>query len=231
MGTRPVSHRVEVFVGPFGSGKTEVALNRALSLVRAGTSVPSVPSVTFIDLDVVDPYFRARDARATLEAAGVRFVAPAPEWDSVDLPLLTTQMLALPPEGRLLIDAGGEAHGALVLRQLGRLLPADAAIYLVVNPYRPFMRTPERIDVARRRLETAGGVAITALIANPHLSLATTPEVIQSGFHIVREASLQMRLPVAWTAVAADLVGKVDLPGEILPLVFHMLPPWELEVA
>lgn len=228
VGARPVSHRVEVFVGPFGSGKTEVALNRALSLVRAG---PSAPSVTFVDLDVVDPYFRARDARAALEAAGIRLMAPAPEWDRVDLPLLTTEMLAVPQDGRLLIDAGGEVYGALVLRQLGRLLPADAAIYLVVNPYRPFMRTPERIDAARRRLEEAAGVAITALIANPHLSLATTPAVIEAGFSIVREASSRMRLPVAWTAVAADLAGTVDLPGEILPLVFHMLPPWELEVA
>jgi hypothetical protein len=119
----------------------------------------------------------------------------------------------------------------MVLRQLSHLLPADAEVYLVVNPYRPFMHTPERICAMRERLEAAAGLAVTRLIANPHLTLATTPEVIRRGYDIVREASLRMPLPIAWTAVAADLVGAVDLPGEILPMVFHMLPPWELEVA
>ena len=221
-----VSLRVEVFIGPFGSGKTEVAINRALSLVRAG------PPITFIDLDLVDPYFRARDARGRIQAAGVRLVAPPEAWDTVDLPLLTPEVFAaLAGSDRLVIDAGGEVHGARVLRQLVHLLPSDAAVYLVVNPYRPFMRTPEKIAAARAALETAAGSRVTALVANPHLGAATTPQTVLAGFEVAREASERMGLPIAWTAVAADLLDAVDLPGEVMPLVFHMLPPWELEVA
>jgi len=221
-----VNPRVEVFIGPFGSGKTEVALNRALALARGGTSI------SFIDLDLVDPFFRAREARAALHAARVRVVAPSEEWNDVDLPLLTPEVFAaLAGDEHVVIDAGGEVPGALVLRQLLHLLPADTAVYLVVNPYRPFMRAPERIAAVRDALEDAAGWHVTALIANPHLSLATTPQVVEAGFEIVAEASARMGLPIAWTAVAAGLLSSIDLPGTVLPLVFHMLPPWEREVA
>ena len=57
--------RVTVYVGHFGSGKTEIALNRALDLAAAG-----VP-VTLADLDVVKPYVRTRSAKAILEDAGI----------------------------------------------------------------------------------------------------------------------------------------------------------------
>ncbi len=62
--------RVTVFVGHFGSGKTEIALNGALDLAATGEPV------TLVDLDVVKPYFRSRAARNLLEQAGVELVAP-----------------------------------------------------------------------------------------------------------------------------------------------------------
>jgi len=217
---------VEVFIGPVGSGKTEVALNRALALARGGASV------SFIDLDLVDPFFRAREARAALAAARIRVVAPGEEWNAADLPLLIPEVFAaLAGDDRIVIDAGGEVPGALVLRQLVHLLPAETAVYLVVNPYRPFTQTPEKIVAVRDALEEAAGWRVTALVANPHLRLATTPQIVRAGFAIVQEASERMGLPVVWTAVAADLLPAVDLPGEVMPLVCHMLPPWEREVV
>ena len=63
--------RVTVFVGHFGSGKTEIALNAALEL--GASSAP----LAFADLDVVKPYFRSRSARAILEAAGIELLAPS----------------------------------------------------------------------------------------------------------------------------------------------------------
>ncbi len=63
--------QVEIFIGPFGSGKTEVVLNRALHLAARGAHV------SVIDVDVVDPFFRARQARACLAAGGVTLVAPS----------------------------------------------------------------------------------------------------------------------------------------------------------
>jgi hypothetical protein len=214
---------VEVFIGPFGSGKTEVALNRALSLTAGGERV------TFVDLDLVDPYFRGRQARDTLEAAGVRVVAPLPVWDAVDLPLLSAEVFAaLQGSGRVLVDAGGEAHGALAVRQIAHLLPPDAAVYLVVNPYRPFMRSAEEIVQAAELIAEAAGRPITALIANPNLAGATTADVVREGLWIIEAAARYLARPVAWTAVGAALLPALQLAGEVQPLRFNMLPFWEV---
>ncbi len=215
---------MEIFLGPFGSGKTEVAINRALSLAASGQRV------TFIDLDLVDPFFRARQARDVLEGAGILLVAPGREWDEVDLPLLIPQVYAaLGMEGHILIDVGGEVHGALVLRQLLHLLPGDVAVYLVVNPYRPLMRTPEAIAAGAAAITEAAGRPITALVANPHLAWATTAEIVRQGREIVQQAAVRLGVPVVWTAASAALLAALDLPGDVMPLRFHMIPPWEQE--
>lgn len=215
--------RIEIFIGPFGSGKTEVALNRALSLVAGGDAV------TFIDLDLVDPFFRGRQARDTLQTAGITVVAPSPAWDYVDLPLFTPDVFAaLRNPGRILIDAGGEAHGALAVRQLLHLLPSDAAVYLVVNPYRPFMRSAEEIVQVAGLIAEAAGRSLTALVANPNLAGATTPDVVREGLWVVEAAARFLGLPVAWTAVGAALLLELSLGGDVLPLRFHMLPFWEV---
>ncbi len=215
--------RVEVFIGPFGSGKTEVALNRALSLAASGEAV------TFIDLDLIDPFFRARQARDALEAAGVTIVAPARAWDDVDLPLLVPEVFAaLAWPGYVLVDAGGEAHGALVVRQIRHLLPDDTAVCLVVNPYRPFMRSAEEIVQVAGLIAEAADRPLTALVANPHLAAATTADVVREGLWVVDAAARYLALPVAWTAVSAGLLPALSLAGEVLPLRFYMLPPWEV---
>ena len=48
--------RITVFTGHFGSGKTELAVNYALWLKKQGKEV------TVIDFDLVNPYFRTKDA-------------------------------------------------------------------------------------------------------------------------------------------------------------------------
>ena len=64
--------RVIVLVGGFGSGKTEVSVNLAKFL--AG---PKNSPVTIVDLDLVNPYFRTREALQEMEALGIRVIAPA----------------------------------------------------------------------------------------------------------------------------------------------------------
>jgi len=80
--------RITILVGHFGSGKTEIALNGALELASAGHSV------TLADLDVVKPYFRSRAARAILDAAGIRLLAPSGEVAHADLPIIVPQVRA-----------------------------------------------------------------------------------------------------------------------------------------
>ena len=53
--------RVTLFAGHYGSGKTNIAVNYALALKKAGTDV------VIADLDIVNPYFRTKDSAEALE--------------------------------------------------------------------------------------------------------------------------------------------------------------------
>jgi len=214
--------RVEVFIGPFGSGKTEVALNRSLLLAAQGVAV------TLIDLDIVDPFFRARQVREVLAQAGVSLVAPEGEWAEADLPLVIPRVFeALQRPGCILLDVGGEAQGALVLRQVRALLPEDAEVYLVVNPYRPAMGTALRIAEMGQALEAAGIVTVTALVSVPHLGDETGADVVRQGHAVVCAAAALLGVPVRWLAVREPLPGSLPSGTEILPLRLYMRPPWE----
>ena len=53
---------IVVIVGSYGSGKTEISINLAVNQKRAGVDV------RVADLDLVNPYFRTREAKASLAA-------------------------------------------------------------------------------------------------------------------------------------------------------------------
>ena len=58
---------IVIIVGNYGSGKTEVSINLAVNQRRAGSEVKVA------DLDLVNPYFRTREARKPLsDLAGNR---------------------------------------------------------------------------------------------------------------------------------------------------------------
>ena len=52
--------RIKVLVGEFGSGKTELTVNLASYMQRAGMTA------AVIDMDLVKPYFRTREHSARL---------------------------------------------------------------------------------------------------------------------------------------------------------------------
>ena len=61
---------IVIIVGAYGSGKTEVAINLAMHMNAQGTSV------RLADLDLVNPYFRSREARHILGSLGIDVVLP-----------------------------------------------------------------------------------------------------------------------------------------------------------
>ena len=76
-------HRITLFTGTYGSGKSETAVSYSHHLLDLGYSVK------ILDLDVVNPYFRCREAREDLEKR-VRFTADDPRcgWPGVSQPYL-----------------------------------------------------------------------------------------------------------------------------------------------
>ena len=76
---------VTLVVGHYGVGKTNFSVNLAIDLADAGANV------TLIDLDVVNPYFRATEQRKVLVEHGIGLVAPvfSEVGTSLDVPSLT----------------------------------------------------------------------------------------------------------------------------------------------
>ncbi|HKZ18338.1 MAG TPA: hypothetical protein VJ161_12835, partial [Geobacteraceae bacterium] len=70
---------IVVVVGNYGSGKTEISVNLAAERKLAGMDV------SIADLDLVNPYFRAREARKQLSALGVKVILPAEQYLQADL--------------------------------------------------------------------------------------------------------------------------------------------------
>lgn len=219
--------RISIFTGPFGTGKTEVAINYALRLADHHETV------TLTDMDVVTPYFRSRDMAERLQARGIEVVAPPEITKRVHLPAVSAHIWGSlqRANGLTVIDVGGDAQGARAMGQFNALLERRGYImYLVVNPYRPFNATVERIAETLEAIETNSRLRAAALVSNPNLISETTLDVVQEGHCMVERASSDLGLPIAFLCLESRLLeeGVEELCSQpILPLKRHLLPPWE----
>lgn len=223
--------RVTVFVGHFGSGKTEIALNGALDLAASGSPV------TLADLDVVKPYFRTRSARAILSDAGIELLAPTGANVHADLPIIVPQIRSHLRQARrrLIMDVGGDDTGARVLGSLSDVVPLDETdCFLVLNFRRPSTPDPERAMKMVRDIEGVGRVPVTGLVSNTHLMDETTPEVVLDGCRKARETADLVGVPLVAVTVNGSLTAQlenVDLECPLISLRRIVRPPFEQQHA
>jgi hypothetical protein len=219
--------RLVMIVGNYGSGKTEVSVNLAIRLARSGREV------RVADLDIVNPYFRCREARALMERHGIRVVIPPGSQAWADLPIIVPEIQGLlqPPPGTVSIfDVGGDDVGARALASF-RPSIADGAyeLWQVINARRPFTDTVEGCLEMRRALEEASRLKVTGLLANTHLIDDTTPDAVLDGWRLAQAVSREAGVPVRCLAVMENLAGAPELAAVDAPLLVlrrHMLPPW-----
>ncbi|MCU0693058.1 MAG: hypothetical protein MUF54_16815 [Polyangiaceae bacterium] len=220
--------RTIILVGDYGSGKTEIAVNLALHL----TAVPAHRPVAIADLDLVNPYFRCREAIEPLENASVRVVVPSGGHRFADLPILLPQVKGLLQgrDGRSVLDVGGDEVGSRVLAGLADAF--DAAVHelwFVVNANRPFNDTVEACTGTIRRIEHASRLRVTGLVPNTHLMEETTPQMVLWGVDLAHRLGSSLQLPVAMVAVMESMAEHVNdnaIADPILRMRRLMLPPW-----
>ena len=102
--------RIKILVGHYGSGKTELALNMARSVRRAGMKT------ALVDLDIVNPFFRSAEQGAWLNEHDIRLLAPTFALTAVDIPALPAQILSVFSDNslRTIFDVGGDDAAAKV---------------------------------------------------------------------------------------------------------------------
>ncbi len=214
--------------GALGSGKTEWVLNLALGLQAAGERV------TIADADIINPYFCIRQVVDALEEKGFKVLTAPGQAKWADMPVVSAEVdWALSSPGRLMLDIGGDAEGALALKQFQkRIVKAGYLLILVVNAYRPQTMSVDKIDLMRRRMEEICGLKVGALVSNSHLMHETTPEVVRDGYRLVREAADRMGLPLLYAGAPSAVYDETarlmkDEPVPVWPLSRYMLLPWE----
>ena len=217
-----------VIVGNYGSGKSEVAVNLAAYHRRTGLRV------RIADLDLVNPYFRSREARMPLAELGIEVVLPPDAYLQADLPVLSPMVAGIIREpGELtLLDVGGDNVGAMVLAALGDAFAAGAApqVLQVVNPLRPATATHAGCLKIRREIEAAARLSVTGLIGNANLIDETTPGAITDGYVFVQGLSEASGLPVVCITATEELLPQLDASRftcPVLPIRRQLVPPWK----
>lgn len=206
--------RVTLLCGHYGSGKTNAAVNMALDLARSGKKT------LLADLDIVNPYFRAKDSADDLEKHGIRLICSEYANTNLDIPALPQDIYTITDDKtyNAVIDVGGDDRGAYAL---GRIAPAlteenDFDCLLVINKFRPLTPDAASADEVRREIEAAGRLPFTGIVNNSNLGAQTTAEDVLSSVDFANEVSALTGLPVVMTCfekrLSKELFGRVENP-------------------
>lgn len=226
---------VTLVVGHYGVGKTNFSVNLALDLAAAGKRV------SVIDLDIVNPYFRASEQRRVLEDHGVELIAPvfAEVGTSLDVPSLTGKvapaMEMASDERPVIVDVGGDDAGSIALGRYARIIrDREYAMLAVLNRFRNLVQDPADAIENLQEIETACGLKATALVNNSHLKSATDTDVVRKGLDYAKTvATLSGLSLVAVTVPKSTLqndrstIESLVEPICLYPITTHVKTPWE----
>lgn len=200
--------RLLIVVGHYGAGKTNVALNLAHQLHDAGRAV------TLVDLDIVNPYFRAADAENALRAAGIGYINPPYANTNVDIPVLGAEIQRVfplvehDPHATVIFDLGGD-NGAVALgRYFAEFSRLGYTMLCVENAYRPLTETAAAMADNLREIESYSRLRATAIINNSNLGDETTAADIAAALPTMAAFAELAALPLACTTVCTPLAAS-----------------------
>ncbi|MHB1315664.1 MAG: hypothetical protein ACYCX2_09305 [Christensenellales bacterium] len=219
--------RLQIFIGNYGSGKTEIAINMAINASMKGR-------VLLIDLDIVNPYFRSSEKRELLEQHKITVISPPYAGTNVDLPVISPQVerAFVDKESAVFFDVGGDPVGATVLGMYShRFQNEQPEVNYVINARRPLSSKPEDILEMIGETEARSRLKVTALINNTNLAKETTADDLMYGQEIVAICAKSLQLPVRFVCGRPDVLGKflkmgTPVLGEPYPINIYMRPDW-----
>ncbi|QGU00593.1 hypothetical protein SYNTR_1999 [Candidatus Syntrophocurvum alkaliphilum] len=194
---------IEAYIGEYASGKSELAINKAIELKNQNRNV------TLVDLDTVEPFYTLRPLKKFLEEQGLNIIGFGRE-DTFGLGE-TGAMLhprakwALLNEGDIILDVGYGVYGAQTLNLVeGAHESKELKILAVINYTRPMTNSLEKIKDYIRELGRVDGI-----IANTHLSTETTVELIKKGNQQIIKAAQEIKVPIEYIAIDENLESLV----------------------
>ncbi|WP_088185796.1 hypothetical protein [Desulfosporosinus sp. FKA] len=198
-------------MGGYGAGKTQLAINLASQWAKKNQRV------SLVDLDLINPYFRSREAAIPLEKDGVEVIRPQGDLALAENPSLTPQIEGAlrDTKKRVLLDVGGNETGATVVGRYHTFLEKkDVTVLQVVNVFRPFSSTLEEIENLRRDMELKSHLKVQGWINNSNLQEWTTVEDWRQSEELFHELEAQTKIPKVACGMNPQWAEKVGLPWE-----------------
>ncbi len=220
-------NRINIISGHYGTGKTEFAVNLALSFAAEALKT------AIADLDIVNPYFRSREKRSLLEDAGIKVICSSQEHELADIPSLPPDVAALFEDRsyKVVLDLGGDPSGARVIaRFLPRIHREDCRLFYVFNARRPEIATIDSAEKYLRRIEEVTGLECGGIINNTHLCGYTCAEDVLAGEEAAIRLSEKTRVPFICSVVEKRLLPGLSRSAfPLFPIEVLMKKPWEVE--
>lgn len=205
---------VEAYIGEYASGKSEIAINRALELKDQGHEV------TLVDLDTVEPFYTLRTLKKKLEEMGLKVISFERE-DAFGLGE-TGAMLnprarwALRHTGDIILDIGYGVRGAQTLNLVeGALESAELKILAVINASRPMTNSRDRIMEYLTELGRVDGVVL-----NTHLGDQSSASVTNQGNRMIAATAAELGIPVAFAVVDKAMQDSILIDDYDVPVKF-----------
>lgn len=218
--------RITLFAGHYGSGKTNVSVNYAISLAKQNKKV------YIYDMDIVNPYFRTIDAKSLLDKFGVEIVVSPFAETNVDIPAMNSASYKMVDDVNsfAVVDIGGDSRGALALGRFRDKIVEENnyEMLLVVNKYRPETRTIEGAIEIKEEIETACNMKFTGIVNDSNIGKDTTIETILESLNFVSELSKRTGLPIKFTAIRNDLISQAkNIQGDKLGVELIKYGEWQ----
>lgn len=210
-----------IFLGEAGCGKSELAINSAYLLKKAGREVH------LFDLDQTKPLFRSRDQKDAILRAGIQFHYEEQYYDAPTLVSGVAEWLSN-DAACCVFDVGGNDTGSRVIGGFAALVNNAGTVgYFVINPYRPWTKNQETMLETMQSILTASQLASVRVVCNPNYGYTTTVQAVLDGIQKTVEL-LDGRFPIDFVGVQeaiADDVGRSS-PYPVLPLRLFLQYPW-----
>lgn len=219
--------RIRIIIGHYGSGKSEFSVNYAMKLAETGRKV------ALADLDIVNMYFRSRERKPELEAAGIRVIGSQIDAPSVGVPSVSAEVVTPLQDTSYdaVIDVGGDKVGAMALgRYVDYFKEGNYDMFFVLNANRSETQTVEKVMEYMVKIEDVSRAKITGIVNNTHLLKSTSVEDVLKGNKLALEVGKATNLELKYNVVLEELVENLpdNLEGEIFPIKMYMRDDWML---
>ncbi|MEH7439607.1 hypothetical protein V7182_19245 [Neobacillus drentensis] len=219
--------RITIVSGHFGSGKTEIAINLALTERR------SHGRVAINDLDIINPYYRSRDLAPIFQAHDIELISPKSHLATSDLPIVSGEMYRVLHDYRyrLIVDAGGDKDGATALGQYyHEWKDLNPELLFVLNGNRPYVSTIEGALYTVEQIEKVSRLKVTGIINNSNLSAETTMNDIEKGYELSKNVAEKLEIPLLYSTISSHLKKEAEEFAKTHDVVFinrFLKLPWE----